>query len=703
MAVATAVVACISWRYTGSPLPKKPREALVFQNALLLIVLGSALLEHHYTRPADSVVNSLMGLVTLMTVYDEAPRVPWLLVSGYCSVVFLLGTLCVAVSSGSGLLGWRGWVAGHTYRPAVILGSSRVLFSIVFIAGLWFFYSVQDRITLALVLFWGVFIVMWPLRIPELLTSWFGRAGPDGSQLGEIVRIDSPNILRVALDGTATWDPKEPSVCVLPNGETRWVQPLYAQFQEGRLLATGLVTEIKASAATNLRNCVTRPDDGNRRPSAQQLNESLGGGQGAMLVGFVVEGSSIGVIRFETLEWASCRNGMLAWVAVEGERIYYQVVSGETREESFSSDKHGFQVASAAQLGVLVEGVGFKKYDWLPGMNTPVFSASQGGVTQIRAVKHGDFELGSIPNSTIQVGGNFADRYNYHTALLGVTGSGKTELAFDMIRYALKTGIRVMCIDLTAQYEDRLSDLNPIDLSIDEATAADLNEKLFRVETGKFGASDEKRALGEFAETLRQDVSSRVARFLEAEEGSHLGLIRLEEISNTKASLWITELYMTCLLKYARERARAFPRTLVVVEEAHTVMPEPSTMGLGDYDSRALVGKIAQIALQGRKFGVGLLVLAQRTATVSKTVLTQCNTIISFTCYDDTSLGFLGNIFGPEHVALVPNLPPLHAVAFGSWIRSEKPIVFQIPYDESKDAGAAKDVRALTEPGVPQT
>lgn len=128
--------------------------------------------------------------------------------------------------------------------------------------------------------------------------------------------------------------------------------------------------------------------------------------------------------------------------------------------------------------------------------------------------------------------------------------------------------------------------------------------------------------------------------------------------------------------------------TLIVVEEAHTVMPEANTMGLGDFDSKGLVGKIAQIALQGRKFGVGLLVLAQRTATVSKTVLTQCNTIMSFTCYDDTSLGFLRNIYGPEHVALIPNLPRLRAVAFGPWIRSETPVVLEIPFDATK-AGKA--------------
>ena len=105
---------------------------------------------------------------------------------------------------------------------------------------------------------------------------------------------------------------------------------------------------------------------------------------------------------------------------------------------------------------------------------------------------------------------------------------------------------------------------------------------------------------------------------------------------------------MTCLLKYARENGPESPPILVVVEEAHTVMPEVQTMGLGDYDSRGLVGKIAQIALQGRKYRVGLLVLAQRTATVSKTVLTQCNTIISFACYDDTALASFATCSAPN-------------------------------------------------------
>jgi DNA helicase HerA-like ATPase len=140
------------------------------------------------------------------------------------------------------------------------------------------------------------------------------------------------------------------------------------------------------------------------------------------------------------------------------------------------------------------------------------------------------------------------------------------------------------------------------------------------------------------------------------------------------------------LLHYARDHQETCPKVLVVVEEAHTVMPEPTTMGLGDYDSRGLVSKIAQMALQGRKYGVGLLVIAQRTATVSKTVLTQCNTMITLNCFDETSLGFLSNVYGSTHTQLIANLPRLHAVVFGRAVRSERPIVVEIPYDAKKAA-----------------
>lgn len=681
--LATSIVAVIARVYTGEYLPMDPRQAIVFQNALLLIVLGSAILERYYTRPADSVVNSLMGLITLLSVRGIAPETPWTIVTSYCGIVFVLSIACVWVSSGPSIRGWRQKLAQLTYRPSVVFGRSRTLFSIVFLSALWFFYRVQDPITLALVVFWGLFLAIWPLRIPELVTAWFSRETPHLASTGEIVRVDSPNIVRVAFDGEAVWSHESPQIAVLPDGMGRWVQPLFSQFQDGKLLATGLLTDLEAETPRGRRNCVVAPRQGLQPPQPEDISDVLEGGKGAILRGFVIEGSTIGSIRFETLDAESCYDGMLVWSNVAGTRVYYQIVSGQTQEESFSTDKHGYQVAIATQLGRLESERGFTKTDWLPAMNAPVFSPHGDNMALENAVKKDDLVLGTVPRTDIDVGGDFVDGYDHHTAILGVTGSGKTELAFDIIRHAAQSGLKVVCIDLTAQYARRLRDLKPSDLSIDEETAHELGQRLFEVETGSYGAGAEKKALEEFGDAVRKDVNDAIAKFMD-EPNTSVGLIQLDEISNTKATLWITETYMTCLLRHARERMGCSRRILIVVEEAHTVMPEAGTMGLGDFESKGLVGKIAQIALQGRKFGVGLLILAQRTATVSKTVLTQCNTIITFSCYDDTSLGFLRNIYGPEHIDLVPNLPRLHAIALGKWIRSERPLVFEIPFDGAK-------------------
>ncbi len=689
---ALATACAISLYSTGTVIPTSAPEALIFQSTLLFVVLGSAVLEHKFTRPADSVVNGLMGVVSLVTVADVAPRMAWWAVFAYCTLTFVLALVCSVVSTQPHLTGWRARVAQFTYKPAVVFGRARVLYSVVFLFGVFSFYGVQDQRTAILVIFWGLFIALWPLGVPELLSAFrLPRDGPPA--IGRAVRLDSPNLLRIALDPQTKWLPDAPVMYEAVDGAQHVVVPLYSQTRDEHVLATGMCVPSNLPRVLGLQSGYLYS-----LPAASgqvSVEEVLGASTGSVLLGFIIEDSRIDTIRFETWRSDVCSEGLVIWCQQGKRRIFYQIVDGTTREEALEEDRHGFQYAAAAQLGVLDSQRGFVKHNWVPVMNTPVFWDPKKLVSEIAAAQAGDFVYGTLPGTEVRVGGPLVDAMDHHIAILGVTGTGKTELAFDVIRHMVGAGVKVIAIDLTARYRDRVSDMEPTDLSISAALAGDLSQKLFDAETGQYGAGKEKQALKGFADKLRDEVGKQLQAFLTSTDPKcRVGLISLEEISNTKATLFITELYLTCLLKFARDHAATCPRVLIVVEEAHTVMPEPSTMGLGDHDSRGLVSKISQIALQGRKYGVGLLVIAQRTATVSKSVLTQCNTVISLSSFDETSLGFLSNVYGEGFKAIIPALPRLHAVVFGKGVRSERPVVVEIPYNVSKDT--AKSTNSAT-------
>jgi hypothetical protein len=678
--VSLGILVKIAHCITGEYLPSDPKSSLIFQNALLLIVLGSTLLDHRFTKPADAAVNGLLGAITLWPVYGLQDTWIWWMVFLYCMFVCLSAMICVSVSSSPIPTGWRKRLADLTYHPAVVFGKSRLLFSIVFLYGVFSFYGMQSEKMAILVLFWGLFVAIWPLGLPEFLAA-FSRNKRSSSIIGKVVRTDAPDIIHAELASDTKWDRSSVKILQQGDGKQRYVIPLFSQAKDNQILGTALcATDVEKSIPNLEAGCLYEPAE-----ISKSVGELLTGEKNAHLVGFVEKDSKIGQLRFQTWNPTDCNEGMLVWSNVGAQRIYYQVTEGITDEEGLEADKHGYQVATASQLGILNPKKGFEKFAWLPAMNTPVFAVPKEFGKDIVQIKDSDFKYGNVPGTSVSVTGAFADMLEYHTAIMGVTGAGKTELAFDLLRYALAHQTKVICIDLTAKYEGRLTDLKPHNLSISADLSAELGQKLFDVETGTYGAPAEKKALKQLSDKLRADVMKNLAEFLESKaDDRKLGIITLNEVSNTKATLFITELYMTCLLNFARDHADKCPQVLLVVEEAHTVMPEANTMGLGDFDSKGLVAKIAQIALQGRKYHVGLLVIAQRTATVSKTVLTQCNTMISFSCFDDTSLGFFENFFGKTHTDTIPNLQFLQAVMFGKGVKSQRPIIVQIPFDEKK-------------------
>ncbi len=117
-------------------------------------------------------------------------------------------------------------------------------------------------------------------------------------------------------------------------------------------------------------------------------------------------------------------------------------------------------------------------------------------------------------------------------------------------------------------------------------------------------------------------------------------------------------------------------RLCVVLEEAHALVPEwNSTIAEGD---KSASNGTARAILQGRKYGMGCLLITQRTANVTKTILNQCNTIFAMRTFDDTGKGFLANYVGSEYADTLPSLSERQAVLFGRASSCENPVLIRL-------------------------
>jgi uncharacterized protein len=378
--------------------------------------------------------------------------------------------------------------------------------------------------------------------------------------------------------------------------------------------------------------------------------------------------------------------GMVVFSHLRDQRIYYQILDAKTDEESFQQNPYGTHIAIAIQLGSYNAADGFRKFPWLPDMNQAVFVAPTDSKIE-QPLNDNEFVIGDIPFTAFGVPVVLDDLIAYHTAVLGVTGTGKTELALSIVRNALDREAKVFCVDFTGEYKHRLADYKPVEIGIPVATGSDLAKLLFAVETGEYGAGKEKAALKAFLDKLRPDVSRQVTDFL-TDDQKRLGIFELTEITNTKATLRTTELYLSAIMEWARANRKA-KQILIVLEEAHTIIPEAYGSGF-DNETQWVVGRIGQIALQGRKYGVGLLLVSQRTALVSKTVLSQCNTYFTHSLVDKTSLDYLSSVYSAEHVKAIPNLRFLEFLAHGKAVKSERPILTRRAFDPQSQLRAKR-------------
>lgn len=655
-------------RLVSAPFFLPPRDSLTTAISLILLL-----------APLDftGVINFKMGLLTFNT------------------ATIILAVL-VAVSALVSVFYQNTRLGKITYRLSSVFGRGEILFTPAIIISAIGFYQNAPGWTATIVGFWTFMVVARPVEnIIQIGIFLWGQQKPEITlgPIGSILRVDAPNIIRIIIeDNVNNWTSKNVHIAHLQGGKITYVLPLFTQVQNEQVIGTGLCCEInneKTYESTTAGGVYPINEDG----IAELLGAALSGENGNnKVVGIVVEGSSISNIKFQVVSDVELEEGMVVFAYIRRRKVYYQILDASTNEENFHQNPYGIHVVSATQLGCLDSEAGFQKYSWLPEMNQPLFLALT-TETPVQALTENEFFVGKVPCTSFGVPVVLDDLIEYHTAVLGVTGTGKTELVLDIIREAVARGRKVFCVDLTGEYKARLADLKPtlIGLSVEQGTQ--LETCLFDVETGTYGAKDERRVLKAFLDEIKPQVVAHVESFL-TNPDQLLGIFELEEITNTKATLRTTELYLSEIMTWARKNRKA-KQILIVLEEAHTIIPEVYSSGF-DSDTQWVVGRIGQIALQGRKYGVGLLIVSQRTALVSKTVLSQCNTYFTYGLVDKTSLEYLSSVYSAEHIRAIPNLKFLEFIAHGKAVKSERPILTKREFDQTKkDASAALNVKIV--------
>jgi Predicted ATPase len=126
---------------------------------------------------------------------------------------------------------------------------------------------------------------------------------------------------------------------------------------------------------------------------------------------------------------------------------------------------------------------------------------------------------------------------------------------------------------------------------------------------------------------------------------------------------------------------------VLVCDEAHIYMAnDMSKMKAAEKKSLEIFGKIAK---EGRKYGIGLLIISQRPAELNTTIMSQCNNIVSLKVTNDRDKSAVAAMLTDSLVGIVEMLPNLdvgECIVVGDAIMLPSKIILDKPKEKPKSA-----------------
>ena len=359
---------------------------------------------------------------------------------------------------------------------------------------------------------------------------------------------------------------------------------------------------------------------------------------------------------------------------------------------------------------------------------TDVLEAPEELLSEVFGHKEGGIYVGRLlRKSSVRVSVSVNAIASRHLAILGTTGSGKSNLLALLAREIGKLGGTMIIFDYHGEYSSLsgvnrvTAKINPRLLDPDElADVLDIRENASKQRSVLARAlTEEVKRADDFWASLRnklrenngdhRETAERVIEIIEralrtmgkvmdTEIGNPINMIKPNRVNVIDMSE-LTEAQSKLIVAYfgreILEQRKAYRRgekhnvtfdtpVILALEEAHAFLPE------GEYSEAHEV--ISKIAREGRKFGVGLIVASQRPSRLSQDVLSQMGSLAVFRISQPRDQRYVveaSELISEEIASGLPSLNPGEAILLGQWVKL--PTVVKVDLVEEKLTGTDYD------------
>lgn len=706
----------LSFLWTNGP------RGFLFVATAVALVFGNYILEPFFSKPADVLVNTV-GLMLALLGFAPAKQTPIAgVVVGVLALLALLALALMLISPR-----WHGKSRDIVYALVTRLGRSRVLFSLLYV------YAVIAYFDRATVEFWVllayllavVFVEPLERLVLVLRDRALGRSDPDA-----VARIvERTGAATFFLESTTKSEAPLPATLGLRGSGSKLLLVATVSTNEAPKLRRSRVQAFSVEGKMiylDQRRNTLELIGGPFRPLGDAIeiewdpgwvvsDDLKAAGIDKKLekpVGFVSPGSNSERILVDLLEGS---DALIAWAEgtvlecrIQGEDCNLQITAVEAVQgPEQASYREVFWRASCQKLGAIEGGrAGFKVISWIPLVGETVFAVDRSGHASV--THEIALSVGRVPGLEHPVDVTSLDKLVTHNAaFLGALGTGKTMLATRLASDLVVAGqLRVISIDVTEQHVSLFASRLGAGLvgELDAVIGRDLSVKASFIQTrtnpGSNQSVQDPNGSGNI-DDFRVNVRRALCLFLftsgapgptidgdrrvlvinpdhfDVTKGERMGFqVVCVSLSAAEKAQVISEILLSILIAMGLTPAGA-ARVLLVLEEAHTLVPEFSFVAQdGD---KAAANATARVVLQGRKYGLGAFVIAQRTANVSKSILSQCSTVFALRMFDDTGRAFLSNFIGDTHANGLSQLPDQHAVVVGAGLGNEQSVIVRLP------------------------